>query len=123
MINLIASKVHRFIKFPSENEIPTISRRFRQKQGFPNVIGCVDGTHIPVLVPKNDLSETYRNRKGYMSLNVQMVAGHNEEIFDIVARWPGSTHDAVIWTTCRLNGYLSTLESTHDFHLLGDSAY
>lgn len=37
-------------------------------------------------------TEQYRNRKGYFSLNDQVVGGPYLEIFDIVVRWAGSTH-------------------------------
>ena len=38
---------------------------------FPDVVGCVDGTHIPIVKPPVDTHE-YINRKGYASINVQV---------------------------------------------------
>ena len=115
--------MNRFIRFPEAQKWQSISHKFHAKRGFPGVIGCVDGAHIPVLVPKSDRSETYRNRKGFMSLNVQMVCGPKEEIYDIVAGWPGSAHDAVIWTTSDISSRMSDGMLSRNFHLLGDSAY
>lgn len=43
------------------------------------------------------MSEIYRNRKGYFSLNVQTVASPDLRILDVVARFPGSVHDQTIW--------------------------
>lgn len=49
-------------------------KRFQQKLDFPNVIGAVDCTHIGIVAPKqNENGVAYLNRKGYYSLNVQMV--------------------------------------------------
>ena len=39
--------------------------------GFPNVIGCVDGTHIPIIAPSVDEVD-YVNRKSFHSINVQV---------------------------------------------------
>ena len=39
--------------------------------GFPSVLGCIDGTHIKVMAPRENESE-YVNRKGVRSLNVQV---------------------------------------------------
>ena len=50
------------------NELRRVKRGFQQKANFPNVIGCIDGTHIPVKKP-NQNSAAFRNRKGFYSLN------------------------------------------------------
>ncbi|XP_046408741.1 putative nuclease HARBI1 [Ischnura elegans] len=65
--------------------------------GFPSVIGCIDGTHIPIQSPGGDNAELFRNRKGYFSINVQVVCDADLKIIDIVSRWPGSTHDSTIF--------------------------
>ncbi|KAI2650812.1 hypothetical protein H4Q32_025635 [Labeo rohita] len=40
---------------------------------FPGVIGCIDGTHIPIKRPSTLDAEEYRNRKNWFSINVQGV--------------------------------------------------
>lgn len=40
--------------------------------GFPQVIGCVDGTQIRISTPKANESD-YVNRKDFNSLNVQVL--------------------------------------------------
>lgn len=40
--------------------------------GFPNVVGCVDGTQIKIKAPNVNEGE-YVNRKGFHSLNVQVI--------------------------------------------------
>lgn len=39
----------------------------------------------------------FRNRKGYFSINVQTVASADLKIQDIVACWPGSAHDQIVF--------------------------
>lgn len=81
---------------------PDTHTRNQIKQGFfdigriPNILGVVDGTHVPILAP-HDNEPAYINRKQYHSVNCQVVAAHDYRILDIVAKWPGSTHDSFIW--------------------------
>jgi len=84
------------------------------------VIGCVDGTHIWIRRPR-DHEADYVNRKNYHSINVQVICDHRGKWLNVVARWPGSTHDShvlrssSIWDRMeegRVNGYI-----------LGDSGY
>ncbi|KAJ8939923.1 hypothetical protein NQ314_010947 [Rhamnusium bicolor] len=95
---LLAEQLGNFIKFPdNENEQRINIIKFNAIAGFPSVSGCIDCTHISIANPGGDDAEVYRNRKGYFSLNVQLVAGPRMEILDIVVRHPGSTHDSVIF--------------------------
>lgn len=70
----------------------------------------------------NHDAELYRNRKGYFSYNVQTTCDYNLKITNIVARWPGSTHDQTIFNNSRLK---TKLESGiyNDCFLLGDNGY
>lgn len=47
--------------------------RFMDKFSFPGIIGCIDGTHVALIRPR-DHEETYFNRKNYHSLNVLIVS-------------------------------------------------
>lgn len=52
--------------------------RFYEDFNFPGVVGCVDGTHVPIFTPKiideDNPEHIYVNRKGYHSINVQLVS-------------------------------------------------
>ncbi|KAL2080719.1 hypothetical protein ACEWY4_024512 [Coilia grayii] len=64
----------------------------------------------------------YLCRKGFPALNVQVVCDHRGVFTDIVARWPGSTHDAYVWA----NSALCQVAEGGGFGgcwLLGDSGY
>ena len=57
-----------FITWPTADEKRTIEEHFREN-GFPNVIGAIDGTHIKIDKPERD-PDSYINRKGYYSMQV-----------------------------------------------------
>ena len=67
---------------------------FYRRAGFPGVIGAIDCTHVPITNPGGENGELFRNRKGYCSINVQVVCDDQARITNVVARWPGSTHDS-----------------------------
>lgn len=52
--------------------------RFYENHRFPGVIGCIDCTHIAIFPPQVhdavNLEHLYVNRKGYHSINVQLVS-------------------------------------------------
>ncbi|XP_018570980.1 putative nuclease HARBI1 isoform X1 [Anoplophora glabripennis] len=111
-----------YIKFPQNMEQQRANiALFFNIAGFPSVAGCVDGTHIPIASPGGNNAEVYRNRKGYFSLNVQVIAGPRREILDIVVRHPGSTHDSVIFdrSSARVRFELREIQGL----LLGDNGY
>lgn len=117
----IARRRGEHIVFPNRDDERKYHRRFYEIAGFPGVIGAIDGCHIPVSCPRGNDAELFRNRKGYFSINVQGVSGASLEFINIVARWPGSTHDARIFENSNLCGKLENNEV--DGLLLGDPAY
>ncbi|XP_066588409.1 putative nuclease HARBI1 [Prorops nasuta] len=118
---ILASHLGQHINFFNNAKREENKIKFHGMAGFPNVIGCIDCTHIRISNPGKDYGEVFRNRKGWYSLNVQVVCGPNREILDLVARHPGSAHDALIFdrsgVRCRFEqGLLNGV-------LLGDSGY
>ena len=61
------------IKFPTEkDEVLKASSQFLEKIGFPQVIGCVDGTHIPIKQP-TEKEHDYFSYKMTYSINCQAI--------------------------------------------------
>lgn len=84
----------------SAEDIAAVKQKFFQMidpHGIPNVVGLIDGTHVKIYSPGGEDAERFRNRKGYFSINVQVVGGPDLRAFDVEARWPGSSHDSYIF--------------------------
>ncbi|XP_047541838.1 putative nuclease HARBI1, partial [Vanessa atalanta] len=90
--------------------------------GFPRVHGVIDGTHILIQSPNSNIGEEFRNRKGSFSLNVQVVSNASLMFLNVVARWPGSTHDATIFNHSDLKDYCEQ-GGLGNRWLLDDSGY
>ena len=69
---MVTSALEHFIKVPTTEEAIGIADRFEQKFNIPQIIGCIDGTHIPVL-PPSDGYKDFVNRKGWPSYVLQGV--------------------------------------------------
>ena len=98
----IARLRNNYITFPEGDILDQIKLDFWRICAFPNVVGAIDCTHIKIPCPGGENAELFRNRKGYFSINVQAVCGPNLDILNIVARWPGSVHDARIFDNSRI---------------------
>ncbi|MCL4157690.1 UNVERIFIED_CONTAM: hypothetical protein GTU68_037841 [Idotea baltica] len=110
-----------FVYFPvNMQEIRANKEGFYALAGFPNVLGCVDGTHIPIMRPK-EFEWQYVNRKFYHSINVQGVCDFKGQFINMVVRHPGSTHDSFILRNSLLWNYMENRPDSG--YLLGDSAY
>lgn len=88
--------------------------------GFLSDVGAVDGTHIRIQAPRMH-EQVYVHRHLYHSINVQLVVDVFDRIHNVVAKWPGSTHDSRILTEGSLLGKLA--DGVYDGLLLGDSDY
>ncbi|KAL0858513.1 hypothetical protein ABMA27_012375 [Loxostege sticticalis] len=89
---------------------------------FPRVLGAIDGTHILMQSPNSNIGEEFRNRKSVFSMNVQGVCDANLNFMNVVARWPGSSHDATIFNNSELRAQCENGVYGNRW-LLGDSAY
>ncbi|KAK3086191.1 hypothetical protein FSP39_015880 [Pinctada imbricata] len=108
------------IKFPtSQEEFRNIKEGFYRIAEFPNVIGAIDGTLIPILAPGED-EEAYVCRKNFHAINVQAICESNLRFTNVVCRWPGATHDAFVLSQSKIPEHL---EGTLEGWLLGDSGY
>ncbi|XP_029452894.1 putative nuclease HARBI1 [Rhinatrema bivittatum] len=113
---------HHFISFPIRREEQHETMRdFYQIARFPSVLGAIDCTHVPLRAPGGD-EAIYRNRKGFHSLNMQVVCNAKGLITNVVPRFPGSTHDAYILTQSRIYEEFQLRHITGGW-LLGDRSY
>ena len=84
----------RYISLPAEEEqVKEIMDEFEDRNGFPQVIGAIDGCHIPIICPKDD-PEEYHNRKGFYSFILQGFVDSRLCFRNTNVSWPGRVHDA-----------------------------
>ena len=89
---------------------------------FPGVIGCIDCTHIRIQAPSVNEGE-FVNRKGYHSINIQLICDADLKVIDAVIKWPGSVHDARILRQSAVYQAFEEEQAPLAGHLLGDSGY
>ncbi|XP_015371814.1 PREDICTED: putative nuclease HARBI1 [Diuraphis noxia] len=82
----------------------------------------MDCTHVKIKSPGGDNVEVYQNRKGFFSINVQTICDANLKIQDIVARWPGSSHDSTIFNNSAIRSKFERDEMKNSI-LVADSGY
>ena len=116
----IAALRPQYVKFPESME--ETRRNFKKIANFPGVFGALDCTHVAVLSPGSQRAKIYRNRKGYFSINVQVICNADLIITDIVSQWPRSAHNATIFANRKINARFEAGEFKASF-LLGDSGY
>ncbi|CAG2218803.1 putative nuclease HARBI1 [Mytilus edulis] len=118
ILNNLKQKI---ISWPTQHEMQDEVNAFQQRNGFPGIVGAVDGTHIRIKAPSSH-PQSYVNRKGFHSIQVQAVCRHNMFFSHIYAGYPGSVHDSRVlkqsdlWT----NGLRMCNMANH---ILGDAAY
>ena len=116
----LVRRMPQFIPFPTDNNAAQLKEGFHAMRGFPGVIGCVDGTHVWIRRPAVHEAD-FVNRKGYHSINVQVICDHRGKFLNVVARWPGSTHDSRVLRSSRVWDDME--DGRVDGFILGDSGY
>ena len=71
--------LNEFICWPNQAESQDIMANFYLIAGFPNVVGCIDGTHVRIQSPPQD-EASFVNRKGFHSIAVQAVCDDKGKI-------------------------------------------
>ena len=83
---------------PKDPMFSIVHPRLRKPRFWPhfrNCIGAIDGTHIPVTVPKK-LQVVHTGRHGYPSQNVLALCDFDMRFTFVAAGWAGSVHDTRI---------------------------
>lgn len=112
----------RYIGFPyAVVEQAQIKMQFAVMSGFPNVIGAIDCTHVAIKAPSEN-EYAFVNRKQYHSINMQIICDADTILLNVVARWPGTTHNSFILRQSNVGRRLQT-GAVQDGWLLGKPLY
>ena len=119
----LCSIAEEYIQFPTAARQMSIQHGFMEKFWLPKVLGCIDGSHVPIVAPSTN-EAIYVNRKSYLSINVQAICDDIFKFINVVVKWSGSIHDAFIWRQSGINQMIANKEITIiDGWFLGDSGY
>ncbi|CAG8517100.1 7103_t:CDS:2 [Scutellospora calospora] len=100
-----------------------VVRGFEQIEGFPDIIGVIDGTHVYLFeAPNKPNKDVYINRKRRYAIHVQGVVDHLGRFINYDIGWPASVHDAKVFSNSSLYTQQNNLFQDDDY-ILADSAY
>lgn len=124
----IAALRESFIKMPrSDEEIEQKKLEFFRLAGMPCIICAIDGTLVKIQEVGGAQNKTdFFCRKQYYAINTQITCDANAFVMDIVARWPGSTHDETVFLNSSLfDRFLAGDFMRNGVHslILGDGGY
>ena len=129
-------KMHIISKLQRGKDFQTMINGFQRKWNFPQCLGAIDGTHIPIKAPLVHHAD-YFNRKSFHSVILQAVCDSICFFTDVFAGWPGRAHDARVFGRSLIGKLIiegklipddSNLSRVIDNHiiepfLIGDPAY
>ena len=108
--------------WPDKEERKQIARRIKEKYFFPNCVGLIDGTLLPLASRPLVHGENYLCRKKFYAIVMLVVCDDLGRILHFHVGWPGSVHDNRVWRTCSLFKKCNDRFSPKQY-LLGDTAF
>lgn len=90
--------------------------------GFPDVVGCVDGSYINIRAPAHKVKSTYVNRHHQTALTLQGICDANKRFIDVFTGTSSKMHDSRIFSYSFISKEIP-IKCGQRFHILGDAAY
>lgn len=86
---------------------------FPRIAAFPDVIGSIDDIQIAIKTPSRE-EYVFVNRKKFHSINVMDVCNADLKFLDLIAKWPGTTHDSFVRSILHCVNYSKTRQQEED---------
>ena len=103
---LVSSKMHIISKIQRGINFKRIINGFQRKWNFPQCLGAIDGTHIPIKAPLVHHADYY-NRKCFHSVILQGVCDSQCCFTDVFAGWPGRAHDSRVFGRSQIGNLIT----------------
>eukprot|EP00745_Piridium_sociabile_P032193 TRINITY_DN54078_c0_g1_i4.p1 TRINITY_DN54078_c0_g1~~TRINITY_DN54078_c0_g1_i4.p1 ORF type:complete len:286 (+),score=33.99 TRINITY_DN54078_c0_g1_i4:34-891(+) len=118
-------RLNEYVRLPVQRDADRSMDGFYAMANFPNVVGCIDCTHVKIIGPSSTLynQQEYVNRKGKHSINVQLICDADMIIINCVVKWPGSVHDSRILRESTIFPMFETIPRPLNGLFLGDGGY
>lgn len=117
----LSKNSNKFIQWPNQFQRQEIGS-FMASKLLPKCIGFVDGTDVPFATAPTKNKDVYWSRKKRYCMQVQIICDKNRRIIDLFTGYPGSVHDAKVYSFSPPGKYPSFFFSSGEY-LIGDSAY
>ena len=114
--------VPRFIKFPSISGLKRNADAFERRSGIPNIIGAIDGSHIPCCPDKRN-QKSYFNRKSFYSIILSAVVDARGLFMCADVGFPGRMSDSKVLRYCPLYRNAMRIFGDLGYYIYGDAAY
>uniref|UniRef100_M3XJB1 Putative nuclease HARBI1 n=1 Tax=Latimeria chalumnae TaxID=7897 RepID=M3XJB1_LATCH len=117
-LNALVQRAEQYVSFPrSLQQQEQVKREFYAIAGFPYVLGAVDCMHVAIRAPSVN-EPAYQSGRNFHSMNMQVVCDAKCKITNVVAKYPGSCHDAYILQQSSLGNLFENHEE-HEGWLIG----
>ncbi|CAH0405000.1 unnamed protein product [Chilo suppressalis] len=119
--NMLLDKYVVFPTMPIQRE--QIKEGFYRKYHFPGTYGCIDGTYVEIVCPRDD-EEAFFDRKGQYSIHAQIVSDANSKILAICCRFGGAASNAYIWNNMNIRPFVEYISKQGETGwLVADNKY
>ncbi|KAG6450373.1 hypothetical protein O3G_MSEX006558 [Manduca sexta] len=100
-----------------------IKEGFYRKYHFPGTIGCLDGTYVEIICPRDD-EEAFYDKKGHYSIHAQIICDADTRIIAVCCRYGGSGSCASIWNKMCIRPFIeNTYRQGETSWLVADNKY
>ena len=106
---IAAHLLPQYVFIPQGDKLREIVEGFETYWGFPQAVGAIDGSHIPIIRPDESASDYY-NRKGYYSVIMQAMVDFRGLFMDVYIGRPRKVHDARVFANSSI--YQRGMEGT-----------
>jgi len=122
VLKAVLSLEDSFYGWPKEHERSQISDRFLVTHGFPDCIGCIDGTLINLSEKPEWMGHDFYHRKSGYAVHALVICDDQRRINYVYSGWVGSIHDNRALRNSRIKVNPSQYFTERQY-LLGDSAF
>lgn len=123
-LEAIVSLEDRLLYWPKEAERKEMCRRMQAIYHFPNCVGIVGCTLLPLETKPSLFGEDYRSRHTNNDYVLKLLLVSNEvgRVLYFLSGWPGPVHDKIVWRNCKMCLHANKFFRPQEY-LLGDAAF
>lgn len=122
VINFLVNLTPTIIRFPAtEQERQEKAQEFLNICEIDGIVGCIDGTYIPIRTPVKKIRHTYVNRHDETALTLQGICDAKKKFIDCFTGVSSKMHDARVYDLSFVKEKVSAMGDF--YHIIGDAAY